>query len=251
MYCYPDHRYQSNNLLVNCNYLAGIHPTKSPYSNQQPPSQYQHHLHPSLSSLTNGCPSLPVGNFSIDQFASVCNILLQSNHIDRLATFLWSLPPNDELKVNQNILLARATVAYHQRQFEELYQLLENYPFSSEYHPKLQELWRNAHYLEEKQSRGKELDAVTKYRVRKKYPLPLTISDGEKITYSFKESSRKMLVEYYKRNPYPTSEEKAIIAEAASLSKVQVSNWFKNKRQRDRAKNYITCKYISEIMLYK
>ncbi|EDV20217.1 uncharacterized protein TRIADDRAFT_5673, partial [Trichoplax adhaerens] len=179
--------------------------------------------------------SLPIGNFSTDQFASVCNILLQRNHIDRLATFLWSLPPNDELKVNQNILLARATVAYHQHNFEELYQLLENYPFSSEFHPKLQELWKEAHYLEEKQSRGKELDAVTKYRVRKKYPLPLTISDGEKITYSFKESSRKMLVEYYQRNPYPTSEEKAIIAEAASLTKVQVSNWFKNKRQRDRA----------------
>ena len=42
--------------------------------------------------------------------------------------------------------------------------------------------------------------AVDKYRLRRKYPLPRTIWDGEETVYCFKEKSRNSLKEMYKHN---------------------------------------------------
>ena len=39
----------------------------------------------------------------------------------------------------------------------------------------------------------------------------------------------------YNSNPYPAPREKRELAEATGLTTTQVSNWFKNRRQRDRA----------------
>lgn len=47
-----------------------------------------------------------------------------------------------------------------------------------------------------------KLGAVDKYRLRKKYPLPKTIWDGEETVYCFKERSRNALKECYARNRY-------------------------------------------------
>jgi len=77
--------------------------------------------------------------------------------------------------------------------------------------------------------------AVDKYRLRRKYPLPRTIWDGEETIYCFKERSRQALKDCYRRNFYPTLEEKRSLAKKTGLTLVQVSNWFKNRRQRDRA----------------
>jgi hypothetical protein len=41
------------------------------------------------------------------------------------------------------------------------------------------------------------LGPVDKYRVRKKYPLPRTIWDGEQKTHCFKERTRSLLREWY------------------------------------------------------
>lgn len=78
------------------------------------------------------------------------------------------------------------------------------------------------------------LGAVDKYRLRKKYPLPKTIWDGEETVYCFKERSRNALKECYARNRYPTPDEKKSLAKRTGLTLTQVSNWFKNRRQRDR-----------------
>uniref|UniRef100_A0A8C9UDR1 SIX homeobox 2 n=1 Tax=Serinus canaria TaxID=9135 RepID=A0A8C9UDR1_SERCA len=77
--------------------------------------------------------------------------------------------------------------------------------------------------------------AVGKYRVRRKFPLPRSIWDGEETSYCFKEKSRSVLREWYAHNPYPSPREKRELAEATGLTTTQVSNWFKNRRQRDRA----------------
>lgn len=74
-----------------------------------------------------------------------------------------------------------------------------------------------------------------KYRVRRKFPLPRTIWDGEETSYCFKEKSRSVLRDWYSHNPYPSPREKRELAEATGLTTTQVSNWFKNRRQRDRA----------------
>lgn len=172
--------------------------------------------------------------FSPEQVACVCEALQQSANIDRLARFLWSLPPNELLRGSEAVLKARATVAFNRGSFRELYAILESHNFDQSNHPMLQQMWYKAHYMEAQKIRGRPLGAVDKYRLRRKYPLPKTIWDGEETIYCFKEKSRQVLKDSYKTNRYPTPDEKRSLAKKTGLTLTQVSNWFKNRRQRDR-----------------
>lgn len=53
--------------------------------------------------------------------------------------------------------------------------------------------------------------------------------------FIMQEKSRCVLREWYCRKPYPSPREKRDLATATGLTPTQVSNWFKNRRQRDRA----------------
>ncbi|XP_013178466.1 PREDICTED: uncharacterized protein LOC106125712 [Papilio xuthus] len=173
-------------------------------------------------------------SFNSEQVQCVCEALQQRGDIEKLAAFLWSLPPNELLRGNDTVLRARALVAYHRGVFQELYAILESHTFSPRHHSGLQDLWYKAHYKEAQKVRGRPLGAVDKYRLRKKYPLPKTIWDGEETVYCFKEKSRNALKDCYYRNRYPTPDEKKALAAKTGLTLTQVSNWFKNRRQRDR-----------------
>ena len=96
-------------------------------------------------------------------------------------------------------------------------------------------MWLEAHYQEAEKLRGRPLGPVDKYRVRKKFPLPRTIWDGEQKTHCFKERTRSLLREWYLQDPYPNPTKKRELAQATGLTPTQVGNWFKNRRQRDRA----------------
>uniref|UniRef100_A0A4X2LW38 Homeobox domain-containing protein n=1 Tax=Vombatus ursinus TaxID=29139 RepID=A0A4X2LW38_VOMUR len=170
--------------------------------------------------------------FSPDHVACVCEALQQGGNLDRLARFLWSLPQSDLLRGNESLLKARALVAFHQGIYPELYSILESHSFESANHPLLQQLWYKARYSEAERARGRPLGAVDKYRLRRKFPLPRTIWDGEETVYCFKEKSRNALKELYKQNRYPSPAEKRHLAKITGLSLTQVSNWFKNRRQR-------------------
>ncbi|MBN3274505.1 SIX5 protein, partial [Polyodon spathula] len=174
-------------------------------------------------------------SFSAEQVSCVCEALLQAGNVERLGRFLSAVPLSEELlRGNETLLKARALVAFHQEEFKELYALLESHPFQAANHAFLQDLFLRARYKEAERSRGRSLGAVDKYRLRKKYPLPKTIWDGEETVYCFKERSRNALKDCYKSNRYPTPDEKRNLARATGLSLTQVSNWFKNRRQRDR-----------------
>ncbi|KAG8182006.1 hypothetical protein JTE90_012028 [Oedothorax gibbosus] len=178
---------------------------------------------------------LPSFGFTQEQVACVCEVLQQSGNIERLGRFLWSLPACEHLQKNESVLKAKSLVAFHRGNFKELYRILESHNFSPASHPKLQALWLKAHYIEAERLRGRPLGAVGKYRIRRKFPLPRTIWDGEETSYCFKEKSRNILREWYAHNPYPSPREKRELAEGTGLTTTQVSNWFKNRRQRDRA----------------
>ncbi|KAG7253483.1 hypothetical protein CRUP_008167, partial [Coryphaenoides rupestris] len=171
--------------------------------------------------------------------AGVCETLEESGDIERLGRFLWSLPVApaacEVLNKNESVLRARAIVAYHSGNFRELYHILENHKFTKDSHTKLQALWLEAHYQEAEKLRGRPLGPVDKYRVRKKFPLPRTIWDGEQKTHCFKERTRHLLREWYLQDPYPNPSKKRELAQATGLTPTQVGNWFKNRRQRDRA----------------
>ncbi|CAG0898437.1 unnamed protein product [Darwinula stevensoni] len=182
---------------------------------------------------------LPTLNFSVEQVAAVCETLEESGDIERLGRFLWSLPvahPNvAELNRCEQVLRARAIVAFHTGNFRELYHILENHKFTRDSHGKLQAMWLEAHYQEAERLRGRPLGPVDKYRVRKKFPMPRTIWDGEQKTHCFKERTRSLLREWYLQDPYPNPTKKKELAQATGLTPTQVGNWFKNRRQRDRA----------------
>uniref|UniRef100_A0A0A9WPG7 Homeobox protein SIX1 n=1 Tax=Lygus hesperus TaxID=30085 RepID=A0A0A9WPG7_LYGHE len=186
-------------------------------------------------SPSGGTPVLPSFGFTQEQVACVCEVLQQAGNMDRLGRFLWSLPACEKLHNNESVLKAKAMVAFHRGNFKELYRILESHQFSVHNHAKLQALWLKAHYVEAEKMRGRPLGAVGKYRVRRKFPLPRTIWDGEETSYCFKEKSRSVLRDWYAHNPYPSPREKRELAEATGLTTTQVSNWFKNRRQRDRA----------------
>ncbi|XP_017280206.1 homeobox protein SIX5 [Kryptolebias marmoratus] len=174
-------------------------------------------------------------SFSTDQVSCLCEALLQAGNVDRLWRFLSTIPPSSELlRGNETLLKAQALVAFHREEFKELYAILESHDFHASNHGFLQDLYLKARYKEAERSRGRSLGAVDKYRLRKKFPLPKTIWDGEETVYCFKEKSRNALKECYKSNRYPTPDEKKNLAKVTGLSLTQVSNWFKNRRQRDR-----------------
>ncbi|XP_033123397.1 homeobox protein SIX4-like [Anneissia japonica] len=200
-----------------------------------------------LNNVDNSRPSTIVGSFtdedvkaslvsfSPEQVVCVCEALRQEGNVDRLARFLFSLPADNALQRHELVLRARAFVAFRQSRYKELYTILQSFHFSPALHVELQDLWYRAHYKEAEVARGRALGAVDKYRIRRKYPLPRTIWDGEETVYCFKEKSRAMLKDCYKQNKYPSPDEKRNLAKLTGLTLTQVSNWFKNRRQRDRA----------------
>uniref|UniRef100_A0A183C504 Homeobox domain-containing protein n=1 Tax=Globodera pallida TaxID=36090 RepID=A0A183C504_GLOPA len=189
---------------------------------------HHHHLHHS---------AIPSSEFvfTVEQVGVLCEVLQRHNLLDRLAQFLWTIPPLDEYRFSEGVLKAQAVISFHRHNFKELYAILQSHNFSPEIHAELQELWMHAHYCEAEKMRGRELGAVGKYRIRRKFPLPRTIWDGEETSYCFRERSRAILRESYRLNPYPSPKEKKELAERTGLTPTQVSNWFKNRRQRDRA----------------
>lgn len=213
--------------------LAPPHHAAPAASHHAPHHHAPHHA--PVTPPTNVSPLLPSFGFTQEQVACVCEVLQQSGNIERLGRFLWSLPACDKLHKNESVLKAKAIVAFHRGNFKDLYKILESNQFSPHNHPKLQALWLKAHYVEAERLRGRPLGAVGKYRVRRKFPLPRTIWDGEETSYCFKEKSRSVLRDWYNQNPYPSPREKRELAETTGLTTTQVSNWFKNRRQRDRA----------------
>ncbi|XP_061429710.1 collagen alpha-1(I) chain-like [Lethenteron reissneri] len=187
----------------------------------------------------SGAAGVPEGGlmtgFSDEQVACVCEALQQGGDVARLARFLWALPGPATASRDEAVLRARAHVAFHSGSYRELYDVLEGHDFEARHHAELQALWFRARYLEAERARGRALGAVDKYRVRKRHPPPRTIWDGERTSYCFKERARGALMESYGGARYPSPEEKLQLARATGLTATQVANWFKNRRQRDRA----------------
>ena len=82
----------------------------------------------------------------------------------------------------------------------------------------------------------KALGAVDKFRIRKKWPPPATIWDGEPIKKGYKVRSRDIMKNFYEDNKYPSLNQRRILAQKTGLNVDQVKNWFKNRRKRENDK---------------
>ena len=65
---------------------------------------------------------------------------------------------------------AKATVAFHNGNYKELYSILENREFDSRYHHELQEMWYRAHYSEAEKIRARPLgECFLHYNLKPNY----------------------------------------------------------------------------------
>jgi homeobox protein SIX4 len=206
--------------------------------------------------------------FSLTQLKCIIEALLQLNNLKKVRQLLTQLSIdlqkggpivnnpqnlNDDnltryLSKHDSILKCRAALLLDEGKFRELYNLLESHQFEAFHHTDLQNMWYKGHYMEAQKIRGRSLGAVDKYRIRRKFPLPKTIWDGEETVYCFKEKSRQALKDCYRQNRYPTPDEKRALAKRTGLTLTQVSNWFKNRRQRDRSTPRTTCNTITPFL---
>uniref|UniRef100_A0A914EC57 Homeobox domain-containing protein n=1 Tax=Acrobeloides nanus TaxID=290746 RepID=A0A914EC57_9BILA len=173
--------------------------------------------------------------FNPEQIDCICESLYQAKDGDRLVR-LFKSDPNIIVyySYSSSVLRAYLYALFHMQKFEDLFSLMAQSRFDEKYFEELKLLWYEARYAEDQQRKKKELGPVDKYRLRKKHPPPRSIWDGQEVIYSFKENSRMTLRSFYKRNKYPSPEEKREILRQTGLKIQQISNWFKNRRQRDK-----------------
>uniref|UniRef100_A0A1I8EJA2 Homeobox domain-containing protein n=1 Tax=Wuchereria bancrofti TaxID=6293 RepID=A0A1I8EJA2_WUCBA len=151
--------------------------------------------------------------FSSDQIDCICEALYQARDGAKL---LELFEPNANNIMfyrcryySSSVLRAYLYALYYGKRYEELFQTIASNTFEQRFYNELQDLWYKARYAENEERRQKELGAVEKYRLRKKHPPP-------------------------RKNKYPTLEDKKEIARITDLKIIQISNWFKNRRQRDK-----------------
>lgn len=131
--------------------------------------------------------------YNLEQIACICETLYKARDVGGLIRFFNYLDAEEYcMSTDQSILRAQILVLFAQNAFTKVFSVLKSYQFDAKYHEELQDIWWKSHYAELEAHRGKPLGAVEKYRLRKKFPPPLTIWDGEEIIYSFKENSRKV-----------------------------------------------------------
>ncbi|XP_044304328.1 homeobox protein SIX6-like [Varanus komodoensis] len=178
-------------------------------------------------------PPPSVSLFSPSQVARVCEALQESGEFERLARLLWSLPPTLSLRHPEGLGGAR----HHG--CRELDVLGSSPPpaawlapccsQAAAYPPEPLGLLRPGDRL---------LGALPGgLPTGKKLPGPPrdAAPEGEQKANGFKERTRNLLREWYLQDPYPNPSRKRHLAQATGLTPIQVGNWFKNRRQRDRA----------------
>ncbi|MCP9260770.1 Homeobox protein SIX3 [Dirofilaria immitis] len=180
-------------------------------------------LYPPIRPFAFGAMLQPeTSTFTGEQIVKICEQLEDAGNIERLAAFLWSISHQHHteevtgvLRNHESVLRARALVCFHMGNFQEMYRILESHKFTNGSHSKLQAMWQEAHYQEAEKLRGRPLGPVDKYRVRKNI----------RCLGQFGMESRRLIA--------LRSEQE--LASKTGLTAMQVGNWFKNRRQRDRA----------------
>ena len=165
--------------------------------------------------------------------------LVSQDHISIPDPTPPSSPEPDMLSfIAENSALIAARETFSDGLFNEVLDFISSSDQPERLHEEFQELWTETIYRQASaQQSGKVLNAVDRYRLRKRKPFPRTIWNGDQSRHLFKESSRNLLQEFFDKNPYPTPEEKRDLTRQSQLSYSQVSNFFKNRRGRQLKEN--------------
>ncbi|KAJ7307385.1 hypothetical protein JRQ81_009400 [Phrynocephalus forsythii] len=178
-------------------------------------------------------PPPSVALFSPTQVARVCEALQASGEFERLARFLWSLPPSLALRHPPDGPGCAHTPC---RDLEVFGGPLAPASWLAPYSTQA-----GGYHLDPFRALqpGERFAGHTPGRLpaRKKPPgVPRDATpEREQKANGFKERTRNLLREWYLQDPYPNPSRKRHLAQATGLTPTQVGNWFKNRRQRDRA----------------
>uniref|UniRef100_A0A7E4W0R4 Homeobox domain-containing protein n=1 Tax=Panagrellus redivivus TaxID=6233 RepID=A0A7E4W0R4_PANRE len=172
---------------------------------------------------------------TLEQIECICETLYQARDGHKLRRLFKE---EQDLLLNYwkspSVIRAYLYMLYSSGKYEEVCKTLESCKFDECYFDELQALWYEAKYAEDERKKKKPLGPVEKYRLRKKFKPPSSIWDGENKIYSFTEKARGTLKKFYLQNKYPNADQKREISARTGLKITQISNWFKNKRQRDK-----------------
>lgn len=175
--------------------------------------------------------------YSKEHVVTICENLINTGNLTRLQRFLGTLKSYrvyDQLEI---VALAKAYVAFKTLQFQKLYEILSLNTFSPKYHPQLLRLWMAARSIlaaniYQKQTTVAQKNSELHNSVKKPFNHFAKIANEG--SYYFSSDIRVKLNKAYEKTMYPTSKEKTDLAKQTQLTVTQVSNWFKNKRQRAR-----------------
>ncbi|KAF8384895.1 unc-39 [Pristionchus pacificus] len=193
-------------------------------------------------------------SYTPSQFNCLCHTLYQAREGGPLVQLFHDyegiLSTIGEEYWTDHVILGYLLAQYHSGEYDRLFETISRGTFPAKHYKELQDLWYAGRYKESEKKRQKILGAVEKYRIRRKFPPPPTIWDGQETVYSFKENSRKYLKQFYKTNPYPSLEQKKEICRVTDLELVQISNWFKNRRQREKGEKALPSPLISPFLAF-
>uniref|UniRef100_A0A915LP01 Homeobox protein SIX1 N-terminal SD domain-containing protein n=1 Tax=Meloidogyne javanica TaxID=6303 RepID=A0A915LP01_MELJA len=158
---------------------------------------------------------LDVISLTDDQLECLCLVLENFENFRGLELLLNLLPPTvPEKSLAKSVLLrVKAVLLFHQGRYEEFKEYIKLNKFKQKDHNLLQNLWNEANYAEASKQRTKPLDAVSRYRIRKKNIFPSSIWDA-----------REILKQAYKIDAIPNIQTKQELAKQTELSVLQVSN---------------------------
>uniref|UniRef100_A0A1I8JMX1 SIX1_SD domain-containing protein n=1 Tax=Macrostomum lignano TaxID=282301 RepID=A0A1I8JMX1_9PLAT len=134
--------------------------------------------------------------FTQEQVACVCEVMRNSGDMDRLSRLIWSLPPCEQLHRNESVLTAKAYAGLAPGELQGALQDSGESQLLAAAAPAAAGSVAERALSRGGEGQGPAARRVAKYRVRRKFPLPRTIWDGEETSYCFKEKSRQVLREW-------------------------------------------------------
>ena len=127
--------------------------------------------------------------------------------------------------------LSIALSLYQRKLWKEFQAFVREHTFNLQDHCQLQDLWKNSLYELHLVNKGREVNSLSRFRMRKKYPEPSTIFNGE-TSYNLKKSSRNYLIAYFNNKKYPSKEEKLSLAAQLGVGYKTICSFFRNRRAR-------------------
>ncbi|CAB0038239.1 unnamed protein product [Trichogramma brassicae] len=172
-----------------------------------------------------------MNQFTSDQVDCICEALIVHKKYEKLAKFMAGLA--EARSPSEWRLVAEATVAFHRQEYPKVYSILQSHTSRWNIIPNAKRCGSSRTTKSRPRPATGAWGPSTSTGCAKSIPCQRP-SGMARRWYCFKEKARNSLRDMYIKNKYPNPAEKRLLSKKTGLTLTQVSNWFKNRRQRDR-----------------